>query len=69
MRLLCPVGRYSGITSAMLANVSTTVSDVQHQLRQLLPPTAILVGHSLENDLRALKVRVCLANSRTWERR
>ena len=40
----------------MLENVTTTLADVQKRLIDLLPPDAILLGHSLENDLRALKV-------------
>ena len=40
----------------MLENVTTTLSDVQKHLVDLLPADAILVGHSLEFDLRALKV-------------
>lgn len=40
----------------MLENVTTTLGDVQKRLIALLPPDAILLGHSLENDLRALKV-------------
>ncbi|MES1913865.1 MAG: hypothetical protein MHM6MM_006013, partial [Cercozoa sp. M6MM] len=48
--------RYSGITEAMLADVSTTLRDVQ---RRLLPrfcnSRTVLVGHGLENDLTALK--------------
>jgi hypothetical protein len=49
--------RFSGITAETLAPVKTTLEDVQWHLRQLLPASAILVGHSLENDLRALHVR------------
>ena len=48
--------RFSGITAAMLRPVTTVVKDVQVKLLRLLPRDAVLVGHSLENDLRALKV-------------
>ena len=50
--------RYSGITKDMLKNVTTTLADVQKRLIDLFPPDAILLGHSFENDLRALKVAV-----------
>uniref|UniRef100_H3CS47 Exonuclease domain-containing protein n=1 Tax=Tetraodon nigroviridis TaxID=99883 RepID=H3CS47_TETNG len=47
---------FSGITAAMLSPVTTTLRDVQVQLRSLLPSDAVLVGHSLNNDLKALKL-------------
>ena len=50
--------RYSGITEDMLKNVTTTLADVQKRLIDLFPSDAILLGHSFENDLRALKVAV-----------
>ena len=53
------VTRYSGITEELLADVKKTPSDVQQDLRTLLPPDAILVGQSLQSDLKALKVK-CL---------
>lgn len=46
--------RFSGITRAIPAPVSTCLADVQSRLLQLLPPDAVLVGHSLNGDLRAL---------------
>ncbi|KAB7505897.1 putative RNA exonuclease NEF-sp, partial [Armadillidium nasatum] len=48
--------RYSGVTSSDLENVTTSLVDVQQKLRELLPKDCILVGHSLENDLTALKL-------------
>lgn len=48
--------RYSGITREMLASIDTRVEDVQRELGQLIPGDAILVGHSITNDLKALKV-------------
>lgn len=48
--------KYSGITKGMLSGVTTTLEQVQHALKQVLPPDAILCGHSLNFDLRALKM-------------
>lgn len=47
---------YSGITADLLANVTTTLADVQRKLLALLTPTTILIGHSLNGDLAALRL-------------
>ncbi|XP_058013620.1 RNA exonuclease 5 isoform X2 [Ahaetulla prasina] len=47
---------YSGITEKLLRPVQTTLAEIQTRLRNLLPPDAILVGHSLDADLRALEM-------------
>lgn len=48
---------YSGITPAMLENVTTTLEDIQQKLiTSVLTPDTILVGHSLNSDLNALKL-------------
>ncbi|XP_019397723.1 PREDICTED: putative RNA exonuclease NEF-sp isoform X2 [Crocodylus porosus] len=48
--------RYSGITRKILLPVKTKLADVQDKLKKLLPHDAILVGHSLNADLRALQM-------------
>ncbi|KAH3956726.1 hypothetical protein HBI81_244970 [Parastagonospora nodorum] len=48
--------QYSGITAAMLEHVTTTLSDIQKELLRLVTPRTILVGHSLNSDLNALKL-------------
>jgi len=48
--------RYSGITKAMLDPVSNRLSDAQRSVRRLVSEDCIVVGHSLESDLHALKM-------------
>ncbi|KAL9021910.1 MAG: hypothetical protein Q9185_000924 [Variospora sp. 1 TL-2023] len=47
---------FSGITAEKLDPVTTTVADVQKRLLDMLTPRTILVGHSLDSDLAALKL-------------
>jgi len=51
---------WSGITEAQLSTATTTLSQVQAHLLPILSPlggqVSILVGHSLESDLKALRI-------------
>ncbi|XP_074238058.1 RNA exonuclease 5 isoform X1 [Saimiri boliviensis] len=55
-KILDHLSSFSGITKNILNPVTTKLKDVQRQLKALLPPDAVLVGHSLDLDLRALKM-------------
>ncbi|XP_065066295.1 uncharacterized protein LOC135692165 isoform X1 [Rhopilema esculentum] len=48
--------QYSGITPEILANENTTLGDVQQRLLEIISQNDIIVGHSLDNDMRALKI-------------
>ncbi|KAI0448522.1 hypothetical protein F5B21DRAFT_497282 [Xylaria acuta] len=50
------VTRFSGITEEMLAPITITLNDIQTKLLQILSPHSILIGHSLESDLKALRL-------------
>ena len=46
----------AGITPQMMQGVTTTLSQIQQQVLKFVGPDTLLVGHSLENDLRVLKL-------------
>mmetsp|Transcript_66788 Transcript_66788/g.157291 ORF Transcript_66788/g.157291 Transcript_66788/m.157291 type:complete len:585 (-) Transcript_66788:116-1870(-) len=48
--------KFSGITEETLAGVEVSREDVQKRLQELLSDQTILVGHSLESDLKALQL-------------
>ncbi|CAM9945837.1 unnamed protein product [Ectocarpus sp. 6 AP-2014] len=50
------VTRYSGITPQLLENVDTRLRQVQAAVLRVVGARDVLVGHSLENDLKALKM-------------
>nr|XP_057923992.1 RNA exonuclease 5-like isoform X2 [Doryrhamphus excisus] len=55
-KILDYITQFSGITAAMLQPVRTKLGDVQAELKRLLPRDAVLVGHSINSDLTALKL-------------
>ncbi|XP_059620263.1 RNA exonuclease 5-like [Phlebotomus argentipes] len=48
--------QFSGVTAQIIENATKTLKDVQEDLKNLLPADAILVGHSLNADLKALRM-------------
>ena len=48
--------RFSGVTEESLRGITTTLREVQAVLLSMIHRDTILVGHSLESDLKATKV-------------
>lgn len=48
--------KFSGIHPGDLDKVTTTIKEVQAHLLKLFNSSTILIGHSLESDLKALKL-------------
>jgi len=48
--------QFSGMTKAILDPIQTTLAEIQSKLLDLLTPQTILLGHSLESDLCAMKL-------------
>ncbi|KAL0584230.1 hypothetical protein ABG067_005888 [Albugo candida] len=48
--------QYSGITPELMHNCSTRLKDIQDRFLDIVPAEAILIGHSIENDLCALRI-------------
>jgi len=48
--------RFSGITPELLKDVTTTLEDARNEILKLVNDNDVLIGHSLENDLHALKL-------------
>lgn len=50
------VTKYSGITKELLEDVNTSIEQIQHLFLETVFEEDILVGHSLESDLRVMKI-------------
>lgn len=48
---------YSGITEEMLKDVTTNLSDIQQKMIGIVSSDDILIGHSLDSDLRVLELK------------
>ena len=55
-KVLDYITEYSGISAVMLEDIDTRIEDIQVRLLAMIDEDDIIVGHSLENDLRALRL-------------
>jgi len=55
-RIINYLTRFSGVTKEMLQDVTTSLDEVQRDIQNLLPADAILIGQSLESDMKAMKM-------------
>lgn len=46
----------AGISPTLMKGVTTTLAQIQQRILQYIGPDTFLVGHSLENDLRVMKL-------------
>lgn len=64
-------GRFSGVVEKDLKNIKTSIRDVQAVLLNLFSADTVLIGHSFEHTLYALKVKkyrsVLLQNRMCWD--
>ena len=51
-----PSHSFSGLTAQSFEGVTTTLEDVHKDLQKIIFQDSILIGHSMSNDLRVLKV-------------
>jgi len=54
--IICYYTKWSGVSAETLNGVTRRVEDIQDELRRWITNKTILVGHSLENDLKALQI-------------
>ena len=66
MNLFGCVRRFSGITEEKLRHVTKRLEQVREELFKFIFKDSILIGHSLENDLRALKVGYAFVSTRCY---
>ena len=50
------VCRFSGLKAEDFIGITTSLTDVQSKLSEFVYEDTILIGHSLESDLKAIKV-------------